>query len=92
MDPCNIKTPHSSYIQPSFEQDTIAVGCYNATCFPFWGTLDGFMVESPYAEGIAWGTKDGFDGMEDRDVFNELNSWTSRDGRGSSEGGILLIE
>ena len=50
------------------------------------------MVESPYAEGIAWGTKDGFDGMEDRDVFNELNSWTSRDGRGSSEGGILLIE
>ena len=74
------------------EEDTITAGCYDATGFPPWGALDRFTVEPPNARWVARGAEHSFGGMEDGDVFNGLDGWTGGDGRGSSEGGILLVE
>ena len=66
--------------------------CYDATRLPFWGAPDHFTVESPNTRKVAWSTKNGFGRMEDRDIFNGLDGWAGRDGRGSGKGGILLVE
>ena len=93
MDPRNFKTSYPCHMRPEVEEDTITTRCYDAASLPPGRAPDRFAVESSGARRVARGTEHSLCRMEDRDVFDRLDSWAGRDGRGvSREGGILLVE
>jgi hypothetical protein len=64
----------------------------DVTRLPPWGAPDGLAVQATNSRRVTWCAEDRGCRVKNGDLLNVFRSWAEGEGRGPSEGWMLLVE